>query len=341
MKLFIPVALTTFTAIAAATDCSVLGSKVPTCALSCVNTVAYKYCDPKDFACSCSAEVFAKIVEESADCVADACEGEVFKPLEAYCKCQLEHVKPTTTSAAPEPTETPSTCDAEQKKIPSCAVDCLNAQAYDLCEDGDPECACKSETLKKIVKGSAACVASECDGKVELFKPLKNWCKCKVGEEPSTSTTAKPTETSTASEEPTETSTASKEPTETLTTDEPTDSATTAIPTTSSTAWTNSTITTTSTATITSCTACATSEEETVTLTITTCPEGTDTPVPTAPGPDTPVYPTTPGSPGTTYIPSATPVSPSQPTFEAAGVMVQQSSGLVAFIAVIVGLAWL
>lgn len=86
MKLLVPVALATFVAVAVAKDCSVLGADVPSCALSCVNNVAAKYCDSKDFACSCSAEIFAKIVNESGDCVDDACEGEgpVFKPLEAY-----------------------------------------------------------------------------------------------------------------------------------------------------------------------------------------------------------------------------------------------------------------
>ncbi|KFY31200.1 hypothetical protein V493_01308 [Pseudogymnoascus sp. VKM F-4281 (FW-2241)] len=378
MKFLFPVVLATFVAVAVAKDCSDLGDKVPSCSSSCVNNIAKKYCESKDFACSCSEEIFYKIVEESADCVIDACKGKdlSFVPLHDYCQCELGNIKPTTT-AAPQPTETPS-CDAEQKAIPDCAIDCLNAEGYEQCEDGDPECVCESQTLKTIVKNSEKCVAKACDGKVEVFKPLKNWCKCTVGDVPSTSTTSgkptktattseeptetattseEPTETATTSEQPTETATTSEEPTETATSEEPTETATTADPTTLSTAVTTSKpVTLTSTFTITTChsnkTTCATGEAtETLTLTTTWCPEETDGPVPTgetpeepaptAPGPDTPIYPTTPGSPGTTYIPSATPVKPSQPTFEAAGVMVQQSSGFVAVVAVIVGVAWL
>lgn len=359
MKFLFPIALASFVAVATAKDCSDLGAKVPSCSSSCVNSVAKKYCESKDFACSCSAEIFAKIVDESADCVADACKGEeaVFEPLEVYCKCELGNIEPTTT-ATPQPTETPSTCDAEQKVIPSCAVDCLNAEAYDLCEDGDSECACKLDTLEKIAKDSANCVAKACDGKVEVLKPLKNWCKCTVGDSPSTSaTSAKPTKTATTSEKPTETTTTSEEPTETATTNEPAEMATTAEPTTLSTAVTTSKpATLTSTFTITTChsnkTACATGEAtETLTLTTTWCPEETEGPIPTGeapeepapitPDPDTPIYPTTPGSPNTTYVPSATPVKPSQPTFEAAGVMVQQSSGFAIVAAVVAGLTWL
>ncbi|KFZ25205.1 hypothetical protein V502_00337 [Pseudogymnoascus sp. VKM F-4520 (FW-2644)] len=353
MKFLFPVALATFVAVAVAMNCSDLGAEVPSCSSSCVNDVAMKYCDSKDFACSCSAEIFAKIVDESADCVADACKGEgpVFEPLEEYCKCELGNIKPTTTSAAPQPTDTPSICDAEQKEIPGCAVDCLNAAAHNLCEDGDPECACESNTLKQIVEGSEDCVAKACDGKVEVLKPLKNWCKCTVGDDPSSSTTSgKPTKTATTSEKPTKSATTSEEPTETATTEEPTTTTLSTAVTTSKPA------TLTSTFTITTChsnkTACATGEAtKTLTLTTTWCPGETDGPVPTeeapeepaptAPGPDTPIYPTTPGSPGTTYIPSATPVKPSQPTFEAAGVMVQQSSGFVLVVAVVAGLLYL
>ncbi|OBT60497.1 hypothetical protein VE03_10047 [Pseudogymnoascus sp. 23342-1-I1] len=368
MKFLFPVALATFVAVAVAKDCTDLGAKVPSCSSSCVNNVARKYCDSKDFACSCSAEIFAKIVDESSNCVADACQGEgpVFEPLEDYCRCELGNIEPTTT-AAPQPTETPAACDAEQKAIPSCVVDCLNAEAYDLCEDGDPECACKPETLEQIAKDSADCVAKDCDGKVEVLQPLKNWCKCTIGDSSSTSTTAKPTKTATTSEEPTKTATTSEEPaktsttsenpTETATTDEPTETATTADPTTLSTAVTTSKpVTLTSTFTITTChsnkTACATGEAtKTLTLTTTWCPEETERPIPTgeapeepaptAPGPDTPIYPTTPGSLGTTYIPSATPIRPSQPTFEAAGVMVHQSSGFAVVAVVVAGLMWL
>ncbi|OAF61399.1 hypothetical protein VC83_01819 [Pseudogymnoascus destructans] len=218
------------------------------------------------------------------DCSALGAKGEagsVFEPLENFCKCGLGNIKPTT-SADPQPTETTSTRDAEQKEIPSCGVDCLNAEAYNQCEYGDPECACKPETLNQIVTGSVDCVAKACDSKVEVLKLLENWCKCNVGDSPSTSTTsARPTKSATTSEEPTKTAT-TEEPTETATT--PHTFATTKPPV-------LPVIT------------------QTLTLTTTWYPEETDGPVPTGetseepaptiPGPDTPIYPTTPDSPGT------------------------------------------
>lgn len=349
MKFTITVALATFAAVSVATgakekDCSDLGAKVPACSAPCVNDVAKKYCESGDYACSCSEEIFAKIVDESAECVAAACagEGSVFEPLEAYCACELGNVKPTTT-ATPQPTETAApNCDAENKAIPTCAVDCLNSEAYKQCPDGDADCVCKSGTLKDIVKDSAKCVKEACDGKVEVFKPLKDWCKCTVGEEPAPTTSAEPTKT--ASEEPTDTATTSEEPTETATTsDEPTDTAT-AEPTTSKPATLTSTYYTTTIHTVTSChnrTACATGRAtQTLTMTTTWCPDETSGPVPTGPGPESSIYPTTPGSPGTTYIPTST-AKPPKPTFEAAGVMTQQSSGFVAIVAIVAGLAWL
>lgn len=88
-------------------------------------------------------------------------------------------------------------CDALEKKIPSCATECVNAAAPPSCKDGGIECNCQPDTLEQIIKDSSDCVAKACKGQGPVFPPLREWCQCRVGKPTKTTTTAKPTATPT------------------------------------------------------------------------------------------------------------------------------------------------
>lgn len=97
-------------------SCAAEEEKIPDCAQNCVNSAAYKYCEPGELECSCAPETLEKIIEDSTDCVAKACKDDaklVFPLLRDFCECSIgdddDDEETTTTSTPVEPTETAST----------------------------------------------------------------------------------------------------------------------------------------------------------------------------------------------------------------------------------------
>lgn len=316
MKFFVPAALAVLatavsaapevlpnTFAAAAQKCVAESKNIPPCAVKTLNTISKKVCkDDYDLDCACTKDHIEKILSLGADSFKKECgTTPVDAPVEEFCSCYRgDKPTPTKTTTSVKPT---STCAAEEKKIPTCAVSCVNTAAAKLCKPGDLECGCNPETLDKIIKNSKDCVADACKDAGPVFPPLKAWCACVIGGGKPTSSSTSATTTTTSSTKSqssshsssstasvtstkgstisTDTSTASSTPTNSV------NGTSTATGSTSAPATLTSTFTTTTVYTVTSCapeiTNCpARVTTETVVVTTTYCP-GSETPKQTQP----------------------------------------------------------